>query len=443
MTRPQVVVFTRDLRVRDHPALATVARAGPVVPLFVVDPVILASPLVGPARWAYLADALAQLDAGLRRRGGRLVVRRGPWVDEVMATVRAVDAAVVHLARDHGPLARRRRRALGTRLSARGVSLRTWDHLTVVPPGALTPTGADHFRVFTPYHRRWRAAPWRPVLPAPRALRVPPLPEPDDPDPPLGMLPPLGAAPTRPGGGEDAARARLRGFLARGLARYAETRDHFDGHPGSGLSADLHFGCLSPLEVAVRAAAHPDGEAFVRQLCWRDFFAQVLAARPEAAWSELRGPAPTWRGEGSEVAAWRDGRTGVPLVDAAMRQLRADAFLPNRARLVTASFLTRTLGVDWRLGARHFLAHLVDGDVASNNLSWQWVAGTGTDTNPYRTFSPRRQAERFDPDGTYVRRWVPELADLRPPELWDPPPFERARRGYPPPLAPVTPRPRR
>lgn len=443
MARPQVVVFTRDLRVRDHPALYAAARAGPVVPLFVVDPAVLGSPLVAEARRAYLAAALAHLDAGLRRRGGLLVVHRGAWVDEVVAVVRHVDATVVHLARDHSPLARRRRRALRARLASRDVTLRTWDHLTVVPPGALAPTGGDHFRVFTPYFRRWRAAPWRPVLPAPRTLRVPPLPEPGDPDPLLGMLPPPGAAPARLPGGEDEARARLRVFLARGLARYAETRDRFDGHPGSGLSADLHFGCLSPLEVAARATAHPAGEAFVRQLCWRDFFAQVLAARPEAAWSELRGPTPAWRGEGAEVAAWRDGRTGVPLVDAAMRQLRTEAFMPNRARLVTASFLTRTLGVDWRLGARHFLAHLVDGDVASNNLSWQWVAGTGTDTNPYRTFSPRRQAERFDPEGAYVRRWVPELADLRPPELWDPPPLERARRGYPPPVGPVTPRPRR
>ncbi len=426
MTRPALVVFTRDLRVRDHPPLAEAARAGPVVPLFVCDPAVLSSPLVAPARRAYLRDALGDLDAALRARGGRLVVRHGPFVDEVLAVARAVDAEVIHLARDHSPFARDRERAL--RAAAAGIAVRTWDHLTVVPPGALRPAGGEAFRVFTPYWRRWREGPWRPVVGAPSRLVVPDTAA-DRPGPELADLP-LAPLP----GGERAARDRLARFLRRGLARYAETRDRLDADGTSRLGADLHFGCLSALEVVRRAGAHPQGEAFVRQVCWRDFFTQVLAADPSAAWRDLHPPRRPWRDDPAAFAAWRDGRTGHPLVDAAMRHLAAEAYLPNRARLVVGSFLTRTLGLDWRRGARHFLARLVDGDVANNNLGWQWVAGTGTDTNPHRVFSPRRQAERFDPDGRYLRRWLPELADLKTPDLFDPPPLERARRGYPPPI---------
>jgi deoxyribodipyrimidine photo-lyase len=172
----------------------------------------------------------------------------------------------------------------------------------------------------------------------------------------------------------------------------------------------------------------------VRQLCWRDFFHQVLAARPDAAWADYRPRGDRWRDDPVALGAWRDGTTGYPVVDAGMRQLRAEGFMPNRARMVVASFLTKDLNVDWRLGARHFLDWLVDGDLANNNLNWQWIAGTGTDTDPRRVFNPIVQGRRFDPGGDYVRRHVPELAGVAGPAVHDPDPETRRACGYPPPI---------
>jgi deoxyribodipyrimidine photo-lyase len=219
--------------------------------------------------------------------------------------------------------------------------------------------------------------------------------------------------------------------MRRAIDDYGDRRDLLADDATSKLSAPLHFGCLSALEVVRDAEARPGAGAFVRQLCWRDFFGQILAARPDAAWSDFSPGDRAWRDDPAASAEWQEGRTGYPLVDAAMRQLACDGFVHNRARMVAASFLTKNLGVDWRVGARHFLEHLVDGDLASNNLSWQWVAGTGTGGNPHRVLNPARQARRFDPDGRYVRRYVPELADVPTPVIFDPDAGTRARTGYP------------
>jgi deoxyribodipyrimidine photo-lyase len=215
-----------------------------------------------------------------------------------------------------------------------------------------------------------------------------------------------------PAGGESAARAALAVWLRRGLARYPERHDQVGADGTSRLSPYLHFGCLSPVEVARRAADRPGGEAFLRQLCWRDFHHQVTAAFPAIAREDYRPRGDTWNDDATALAAWKEGRTGYPLVDAGMRQLRAEGWMHNRARLVTASFLVKDLHLDWRLGAAHFFDLLVDGDIASNAGNWQWVAGTGNDTRPNRVFNPVRQAQRFDPQGDYVRRWVPELQDV-------------------------------
>jgi deoxyribodipyrimidine photo-lyase len=222
--------------------------------------------------------------------------------------------------------------------------------------------------------------------------------------------------------------------MRRAIDDYGDRRDLLADDATSKLSAPLHFGCLSALEVVRDAESRPGAGAFVRQLCWRDFFGQILAARPDAAWSDFSPGDRAWRDDPAASAAWQEGRTGYPLVDAAMRQLACDGFVHNRARMVAASFLTKNLGVDWRVGARHFLDHLVDGDLASNNLSWQWVAGTGTGGNPHRVLNPARQARRFDPEGRYVRRHVAELAGVRSPAIFDPAPESRAAAGYPPPI---------
>jgi deoxyribodipyrimidine photo-lyase len=246
------------------------------------------------------------------------------------------------------------------------------------------------------------------VLPAPGRIVLPEdldrgrLPEPGEPD--------VGAtAPDLPRGGETAGRRRLEAWLDDGLSRYGELADVLAADATSRLSPYLHFGCVSAGEVVARAAGREGAEPFVRQLCWRDFNHQLLAARPETAHEDLRPRAAGWRDDAEGLAAWREGRTGYPLVDAGMRQLQREGFMHNRARLVAGSFLTKHLGIDWRRGAAHFFEQLVDGDVANNTGNWQWVAGTGTDSRPNRRLSPQRPAERFDPDGAYVQRYLPEL----------------------------------
>ncbi|KUL38475.1 deoxyribodipyrimidine photolyase [Streptomyces sp. NRRL F-4489] len=433
-----VVLFTADLRLHDHPPLRAALRAaGTVVPLFVRDRAITAVGFDAPNRRAFLADCLTALDAGLRARGGRLVIRSGEVVAEVCRVAAEADAGEVHLAAGVSGYATRREERLRRALAADGRKLRVHDAVTTaVPPGALTPASSDHFAVFTPYHRHWAGHPLRDVLPAPRTVPVPAHIR-SDPVPSSADVP--GVSPGLAPGGEAVGRKRLAAWLRGDAAAYADRHDDLAGDATSRLSPHLHFGTLSPVEVVQRARRRggPGAEAFVRQLAWRDFHHQVLAARPGAAAGDYRTRHDHWRtGEtaADEIAAWKAGRTGYPVIDAAMRQLRHEGWMHNRGRLLTACFLTKTLYVDWRVGARHFLDWLVDGDLANNQLNWQWVAGTGTDTRPNRVLNPVRQARRYDPDGAYVRRWVPELAGLPGPavhEPWRLPATERARCAYP------------
>lgn len=437
--RTSVALLTADLRLHDNPVLhGAASEAGELVPLFVVDSGIAASGFCVPNRAAFLADCLADLDDGLRSRDGRLIVRSGEVVDQVLDVVAASGAGSVHVAGGPSWYALQREQRLQSALETRGVALTTHvDATGVVPPGAVLPAGRDHYAVFTPYLHRWLQEPVREPLPSPGRLTVPPLPS--EPLPDAAALASGAPSSSLPMGGETAGRARLDVWQGPSLAAYDERHDALDGDGTSRLSPHLHFGCLSPVEVMHRARLRggPGAEAFARQLAWRDFHMQVLAARPETAWHDYRPRGDRWRHAPDELAAWQEGRTGYPVVDAGMRQLRHEGWMHNRARLLTASFLTKTLYIDWRLGARHFLDLLVDGDVASNQLNWQWVAGTGTDTRPNRVLNPLAQARRFDPVGDYVRRWVPELAELPPSAIHRPWTLgTRTLRGlgYPPPM---------
>ncbi|MFF2849776.1 cryptochrome/photolyase family protein [Streptomyces sp. NPDC058001] len=435
-------LFTADLRVHDNPVLrAALKGADQVVPLFVLDDGVGAAGFAVPNRRAFLADCLADLDAGLRQRGGRLVLRAGPVVDEVCSVVTRTGARRVHLAAGTSAYARRREERLRAALTAQGCALQVHDAVTtVLPPGAQVPYGRDHFAVFTPYFRRWQDTPVRDVVAAPRAVPVPASVAEEAGSVPLPVR--AEVAEVSPGlapGGERYGRGRCATWLRGSLAGYADQGAELAADATSRLSPHLHFGTLSPLELVHRAreSGGPGAEAFVRQLAWRDFHHQVLAARPDAARADYRPRHDHWRHDEREAQAWRDGRTGYPVVDAAMRQLRYEGWLPGRARMLVASFLTKTLYLDWRIGARHFLDLLVDGDVANNQLNWQWMAGTGTDTRPNRVLNPVTQAKRHDPHGDYVRRWLPELAGLRAPAIhhpWTLPPSERARYDYPDPL---------
>lgn len=432
----RILLFTRDLRVHDHPALAAAGRGGArVVPVFVFDDELL-SGRAGPNRIAFLLESLRDLDGALRARGARLVIRSGDPVEETLTLAGQTDARAIHLSEDVSAYARRREQRLARECERGRIALRTFSGVTVMPPGELLPAGGDHYRVFTPYWNAWRAARHGAPLLAPRRLRMPTGIRP-------GSLPPRtavarGSLRGLPRGGEGPGRAALTRWLRRGPERY-EQANRLDLAATSGLSPYLHFGCLSAREVVDRVEGGNGGEAFIRQLCWRDFHHQVLAARPDMPYADYRPRGRRWRHDRRLLEAWQEGLTGYPVVDAGMRQLATEGFMHNRARLIVASFLTKTLGLDWRDGAIHFERLLVDGDLANNVGNWQWAAGTGNDTRSNRVLNPIRQARRFDPDGTYVRRLVPELAALEGRavhEPWKLAPHERARLHYPDPLLP-------
>ena len=405
--KTSLVLFTRDLRVHDNPALAAaVGTAEQVVPLFVLDEALLGSDFAAPNRLRFLLESLADLDRSLQERGAVLVVRRGDPVREALAVAHETGAEAIHLSEDVSAHAGRRQR----RLERERIAVHAHPGVTIVPPGDLLPAGGDHFRVFTPYWRRWREEPLRPVDRAPAKLRLPTRLR-------RGELPRLGdltrgrTSPDLPAGGEDAARQRLARWIRTGLEHYGERHDDLAADGTSRLSPYLRFGCLSPRELLARVAGRPGAEPFVRQLCWRDFHQQVTAANPDMPRVDYRPGRGRWRTDEAALESWKAGRTGFPIVDAGMRQLLREGWMHNRARLITASFLTRDLGIDWRAGARHFWDLLVDGEIANNAGNWQWVAGTGNDTRPNRVMNPIRQARRFDPRGEYVRRYVPELAE--------------------------------
>jgi deoxyribodipyrimidine photo-lyase len=403
--RTAVVLFTRDLRVRDNPALATAcANAERVVPLFVLDPRLQT---ISANRLRFLHQALADLRGTLRDMGGDLVIRRGDPVAETIKLAREVDAEGIAMAADVSDYARAREQRFASECEAHRVSFRLFPGVTVVNPGDVRPGGgAGHYRVFSPYHRAWAAAKWRDEAAAPRRITLPdgvragPMPAVPDGDSPDTLT-----------GGETEGLRRVTGWLEH-VDRYDDRHNDMPGDATSRLSAYLRFGCVSPLALA-NAVRGRDGEgpaAFVRQLCWRDFYYQVTNAFPKISTEAYRAAGDVgWRYDSDALQHWQDGLTGVPVVDAGMRQLRAEGWMHNRARLITAAFLTKHLGLDWRPGAQWFFRWLLDGDVANNSGNWQWVAGTGNDTKPYRRFNPVRQAERFDPDGVYVRRYVPEL----------------------------------
>lgn len=396
-----LVWFRRDLRLHDNPAwAAATAEHDRVTALYVLDPRLL--DCAGPFRRRQLCADLRALDRALGGRGGRLLVRRGDPVAVVPREAARAGVTLVHWNADVTPYATARDGAVASALDVGTAT--PYGHL-VLPPGAVVTAKGQVSRVFGAFHRRWQATPWDP-WPEPGEARVTavagdPLPRADG-DPPR---PP----------GEDGAAATLTRFVDR-VAGYRAGRDRAADPATSGLSVALHFGTVSPRHVVEAVGGvDPDGEAFVRQVAWRDWFAHLLTELPALPDRALREADDriAWRDDPAGLAAWREGRTGFPLVDAGMRQLAASGAMPNRVRMVTASFLVKDLLIDWRRGERHFRHLLADGDVAQNVGNWQWVAGTGPDAAPFfRILNPVTQSRSHDPDGRYIRRWVPELAGL-------------------------------
>ncbi|MCA0179827.1 MAG: DNA photolyase family protein [Actinobacteria bacterium] len=409
MPTPAVMWFRRDLRRRDNPALAAAAADADVVPLVVLDPALLRDP-ARPRDAAFLAAV-----AALREELDGLVVRAGDPREVVPQVCREAGAVSVHVSAETTPGGRRRDSDVREALQAKGIDFVETGSPYAVGPGLVRTGGGTAYQVFTPFSRAWNDYGWRAPAEMPpgtrfaRGLDSTDLPAPAD-------LPPEAIVT------ETQARARWAAYRGDLLEGYAGRRDRADLDATSRLSTALKFGTIHPrtllhdLPVGERSA-----DRFRTELAWREFYADVLWHHPRSAWHDLR-PAlarleyddPSVDDEAAgRLRAWCEGRTGYPLVDAGMRQLLAEGWMHNRVRMVVASFLTKDLHLRWQHGARHFMDHLTDGDIASNSHGWQWVSGTGTDAAPYfRIFNPITQGKTADPGGDYVRHYVPELSHI-------------------------------
>lgn len=435
--------FRRDLRLTDNTAWQAAQRTGaPVIPLFVLDPALLASRYVGAHRLTFLWDALRALDRDLRAQGRALVIRHGDPAAVISQLAAESGARAVNANRDYSPYARRRDRRVEMALS---VPLHCLDDALLVVPEAISKTDGTPYTVYTPFKKQWFAFP----KPIPDRERVPykpfsPL--------PLGRLPELAEyriMPVQdlPLASETEAQRRLAQFVAGPIFHYGARRNLLAEPGTSVLSPYLRFGLLSVREVYAAAqqalAAAPDETAassvdtWLSELAWREFYVHILYHFPHVRRGNFRAKYDglIWRDAPDELDAWKNGLTGYPVVDAGMCQLRQTGWMHNRARMITASFLTRHLLIDWREGERHFMQYLIDGDPAANNGGWQWVAGTGTDAQPYfRIFNPITQGRKFDPVGDYVRRWVPELQAVPEPTIHTPWKMPTPPTAYPAPI---------
>ncbi|RZQ63618.1 deoxyribodipyrimidine photo-lyase [Amycolatopsis suaedae] len=420
--------FRRDLRLRDLPALLTAARRSPrALALYVLDDTLLRP--AGKPRLDFLHGCLRTLSGQL---DGRLLVVRGDPVREVPRVAEAVEASSVHVSTDTGPYGRRRDGAVAAALAKRGVEWVETGSPYAVTPGRVRKADGEPYRVFTPFYRAWLRHGWR--GPADSSASTvewiePPLRGESVADGPDPLFEP----------GEAAAMRVWERFLDERLDDYGTDRDRPDRPGTTLLSPYLRWGCVHPRTLL---ADLPDGaEALRSELAWREFHADVLWHRPETARRNYDERFDRMRhdsGPGADEAfrQWREGRTGFPIVDAGMRQLLAEGWMHNRVRMIVASFLVKDLHLPWWWGARHFMRHLVDGDLASNQLNWQWVAGSGTDAAPYfRVFNPTTQGRKFDPDGDYVRRYVAELRAVPGRAVHEPVKLDGGcPEGYPPPM---------
>ncbi len=414
----------RDLRLTDNPALHTALEFGDVIPVFILDPTFAAQ---SPRRRSFLYEGLSALDSDLRKHNSYLVLRTGKPIEVLNQLIQDFNAAIIFAEEDYTPYARRRDARIASQLPLKLIHGQTVHH-----PEFVKKADGKPYTVFTPYSKVWKSLLQEiKLIPAPKNIDTPanifsePMPE--------YKTNPMFTA------GEKEAQHRLTKFTNHPISKYAETRNRMDLDGTSSLSPYFRFGMLSARQ-AVHAiqpstfSLQPSTEIWLNELIWREFYIQILYHFPHVRQNAFNASLKNipWRNNEAEFAAWKNGRTGVPIVDAAMRQLKETGWMHNRARMIVASFLVKDLLIDWRWGEAWFMENLLDGDLAANNGGWQWTAGTGTDAAPYfRIFNPVLQSAKFDPDGNYIRKWVPELGKLSAKEIHAPWNFGIKVDGYP------------
>ncbi len=438
--------FRRDLRLHDNTALrAALAAAPEVIPVYILSQWRRAHRWTGAPRQQFLCGSLAALSRNLEKLGSRLVIRQGAADAELAKLLAETQAEAIFFNRDPDPFGRQMEEKIAAAAHAAGVAVHAAKDIAIHERDEVLTGKGEPFRVFTPYSRAWIRLPKPQVHGAPRRIQTPAgiasLPLPTLETWGLGPRPEIVAP------GEDAARRRLDAFMRGPILEYGALRDLPGATATSRLSQDLRYGLLSPREVharalAARETATPDEarsiDIYINELIWREFYFQVLWHWPRVL-EEAFNPdyrAVPWLDPGPDFAAWKQGETGFPIVDAAMRQLNATGFMHNRLRMITAMFLTKDLHIHWSAGESWFMQRLVDGEIASNNGGWQWSAGTGADAAPYfRIQNPWTQTARFDPKGDFIKTWVPELRDAHPALFCTPPAAgRRICSGYPRPI---------
>jgi deoxyribodipyrimidine photo-lyase len=432
---PIIHWFRRDLRLHDNTALAAAAQdsSGTVIPVFILEEQLLHGRWSGAARVRFMLESLRALDTALRERGSMLLLQHGNPAEELLQLAQASGASTVYWNRDYSPYAIRRDQAVAQALGDAGYNTRSFKDAVIWEQDEVVKPDGNPYTVYTPYARRWRARLAETDI---RVAEIPDLHKPASDLPasrPIPDLADLGLQTEQHAipGGEPHGQQLLSEFTdlrrKHNITGYAEARD-LPGLPGtSRLSAHLRLGTVS-IRACLQAALETEAktaeqdqtqnasvQSWISELAWRDFYVQILFHFPHVLRGAFRPEydALNWENDADLFDAWCAGRTGYPIVDAAMRQLNTEAWMHNRCRMIVASFLTKDLLIDWRWGERYFMQHLVDGDPAANNGGWQWAAGTGTDAQPYfRIFNPTSQGQKFDPDGAYVRHYLPELADV-------------------------------
>ena len=400
----------------DNPALAAAAAKGTVLPLFIFDEALIKADTASTNRTKFLLESLADLKQSLQKLGADLAIAHGDPGAILANIARQISADAVYCTEDFTPYARLRDEAVADFCVKGGIEFSTFPGKLLATDVTAIKTGSgEPYKVFTPFWRAWQKRTRRTIAPIPTAIKMPAY--------VCKELPSLETLTKRTNisphafvGGEHNALQRLKAFVENDLASYADTHDNLAADATSRLSPYLHFGCISAQHIVDALPDSSSSEAFTRQLVWRDFYHYVLYFYPKNRTQEFqeRFRDFPWSYDKELFEAWKEGRTGYPIVDSAMRQLKTEGWMHNRARLIVGSFLTKDLGIDWRWGERYFMQMLIDGDSANNNGNWQWIASVGVDPAPVfrRLYNPSSQAKRYDPEGAYIKRYVPELRNV-------------------------------